>query len=326
VCLVQGLRAEDLASGDTPFLGAIAAAQGTRALLAEPLRAGCDQLFEALPVDELRARGLRLDRRSWAMRADWQGDRACVEQLALRPHGPADVVCLWLRDAARAAVRCGLGSAGHRQALRDLDAHAREAAEHLSRGAPPTVVLLTLAPLVPVAWWFDAKGALLRALPRRLRQELAVEQRLSHLHVKAATLPAARAALHACSGGALAEHGRVVTHAELDALGAGVRPTEVVFVPRAGGALSRGKALASACFPPDPAGAGAASLPWSAGVSTPIAVAQVAAELTAQLRLAMVPVEDVAAEAPATGVPGDLLALLGADLERVLAAHEPAEE
>ena len=137
------MRGSDLSTTEAPTLAEILRTAEQAELDVHTGAPTPESFFDALPLQALRDEGVDIDRRSFAARPPWLGDRAVTDSIARRSRGRADVLTMWLRDPGRAAARCGLGSAGHRQAIRDLDGEVRRAVQMLRRDeAPPQIAVI----------------------------------------------------------------------------------------------------------------------------------------------------------------------------------------
>jgi hypothetical protein len=316
VLLLEGVRPSELTAEDTPRITEVLANGHATQLKPEAGHSVPDSFFEALPITGMRDAGLELDRRSFALRPPWQCDRTVIDSLARRPRGRADAVVLWLRDAGRAAARCGLGTAGHRQALRDLDADVRRALQFLAEdGVEPQVVAAMFAPCEPTRRTFDPAAALRLTLRRRDWRRVSVATETSHARIRTYSMYEVAACTEALGDAPFTNHGRLVDAAELDAHGIPRRPNELVFVPFEGVALGSEHVWAA---PRLLEPVGAASLPWP--VADEVSIGEVATGFAQRvcrtLRRVEAPADTAAADAIAE-LP-DLLSLLDAETRREL--------
>ncbi len=327
VLLLQGVRRSDITRELCPNLHELIQSAPDTPLEADVGRAHLDQFFDALPLEELRDRGLHLDRRSIALRPAWQSDRTVIDSLADRPLGRADAIVLWMRDVECAAIRCGLATAGHEQALRDLDADVLRASQMLQRdGAKPHVVAITYGALDPVDRTFDALAAMRLAVPAKVWRRLTFTTERSHIRFACGSMRDTSVCLEAMCAVPFTNHGRVLASEELDAHGVPHRPNELTFVPFEHVAIGRRDAKAAPRYLPE-ANEDSVSLPWLEAPLPSISIEDVAAEFASRTRekLRLIPRPEKTFAEDMADYP-DLLSVLDADVRKLLGIGTPSEK
>ena len=327
VLLLQGVRHSDLNASDTPnLLQQLRSGPGAQ-LESHPGTDIGQQLFDALPIANLRDRGLELDRRSHCLRTSWQCDRSVVDSLINRPRGRADVIALWFRDVGRAIGRCGLGSAGHRQALRDLDANFLRCNQMLRRNnQAPEVVALMFGAMHEVERTFDLEPALRLSTPTKLFQRTRVRVARSFAKIHCDSMHDAGVCARALVRSPFTNHGSLVMPEELDRLGMPRKPNELVFVPTTRVALGPPGCVASSTFLGQET-SDQAFAPWIERPSTNVSVQSIGETLGQRigenLTATTQPQHDIQ---HAVGNFPDLLTVMDEDVQRLLGVLPPSQE
>ena len=268
VVLVPGVGREDLATKRMRFLSRMIEGSRAAARLFTPQgRAPLDSLFANDLVAKLQKLGLPVDRRTWLMRPNWQGDDAALAMLEKQVVRRTGITFLYLSDVAHAAVLHGPGSRGHDEALAQLDGHV-ERALNLAKvgGEHPDLALMTFGPCRAVTRCFDPVRALAKDLEKTawLRSGRASTHLLpGRLEVVCKSWRQVERIAGRLSEEPFVNHGRLVQAAETRALGLTLGCEQLWFVPLRGVAFGReGQKGMLPIFPDAPGELGTAVLPW----------------------------------------------------------------